>query len=405
LAQFSYIAIKPGKGRVSGIVQTLDRRSALQQLAERGFHPISLVSGDSNTDVSRAINKIIRRVRTRDLALFTRQLGALTKAGLPLVQALATLRQQCGHKGLVRIIESVEVSLSRDAMSLAEALSLHPRVFDPIYTGLVRSGETSGNLPEVLTDLANQLSKAARLKGQVFGAFIYPAFLAVAGTTAIFVLMTFVIPKFISLFDSFEQELPLPTRILIVVAAFLKYWWPLVLGATFAAAAMCWGILRRPAGRTRFDRMVLGLPVIGDVLMKVEVARITQTLSAMLKGGIQIVDALRVTESVTRNRAIRTTFKDICAKVTAGQPLALAFSQAGIYPIMLVNLLRTGEETGELPEMLQEVEAIYTEESTRSLEAAVKILEPVLIIVMGAIIACIVAAVMLPIFRSNALVH
>ena len=405
MAGFSYIAIQPGKGRVTGMLQTSDRRAALQQLAERGFQPVVLVQAESAGAATSGLRGFIGRVKTRDLALFTRQLSALTKAGLPLVHAISTVRQQCSQKSLNRIMEDVESNLTRDAMSLAESFSRYPQVFDAVYTGLVRSGEASGNLPEVLSNLANQLAKSAKLKGQVLSAFIYPAFLALAGSTAIFILMAFVIPKFITLFDSFEQELPIPTRVLIAVAGFTKVWWPLLLAGMVVLAVLVVAVLRRPASRLRFDRLLLRIPVVGDVLLKVEVARISQTLSSLIHGGIHVVDALRVTESVTHNLAVRATFGRIRSKVSAGQPLALAFEQAALYPVMLINLLRTGEETGELPEMLQEVETIYTEECDRSLEAAVRVLEPVLIVIMGAIISAIVAAVLLPVFQSNALVH
>jgi type II secretory pathway component PulF len=398
---FDFVAIEPGRGRVTGTLRGGDRRQVIQKLIESGVQPV-WVAGRAGRA---GLGGLFRRVGVQDLSVFTRQLAALTKAGLPLAHALATLRRQCSNKTLTELLEDLEQGLLRDGMSFAETLAQHPRVFNPVYRGLVHAAEAAGRLPEVLAELAGHLGRAAKLRGQVRAAFVYPVFLMLAGSTAIFVLMTFIIPTFITLFDSFDRQLPLPTRLLIAVSGFMRHWWPVILLAAGCGAAAGWGALRRQGVRSRRDRLLLRLPVVGEVLMKVEVARIAQTLAALVAGGVHIVDALHVTEAVTHNQALRDAFGPIRSKVAGGQPVADAFDGAKLFPLMFINLVRTGEESGDLPEMLAEVASIYTEESERALDAGVKILEPVLIVGMGLIIAVIVAAVMLPIFQSNALVH
>ncbi len=223
--------------------------------------------------------------------------------------------------------------------------------------------------------------------------------------TAIFILMAFVIPRFQELFESFGQALPRPTQLLIAFSGFLSSWWWAVLIGLLAGIMFVVMILRRPSVRRRVDRALLGLPILGQVFLKLEVSRISRTLSALLTGGVEILSALRITGQTVRNRAIGVTFSSMIEGISAGETLAACAEKAGVYPPLMVNLIRTGEDTGELPEMLAELSAIYEEEAERTVGSAVKLLEPILIIVMGGIIAAIVGAVMLPVFEANAMVE
>lgn len=408
MSRFSYSAIRGSGERIDGTLRSYDRRDAIGKLMEMGYHPLRVELADEvrsgRAQLSSLYHRYVHRIRVADLAVFTRQMASLLKAGLTVVQTLATLRRQCDHPSLVRVVEELEASISRNAATLAEAMDDHPRVFSPVYRGLIRSGEEGGHLTEVLQELAEHLSRSARLRGQVIGAFIYPIFLLLLGTAAIFVLMAFVIPKFEDLFESFGQELPWPTQVLIAVSGFLASWWWAVLAAILIAVAAGIAVLKRQSYRAWFDQAILRMPVFGSMFLKLEIARIARTLGALLGGGVRILDALRVTGETARNLAVRGTFNQVAAGVATGQTLAEAIDKSGIYPPLVTNLIRTGEDTGELPEMLQELSMIYEDEAERAVNGAVKLLEPVLIVVMGLVIAGIVAAVILPIFRSNAMV-
>jgi general secretion pathway protein F len=288
---------------------------------------------------------------------------------------------------------------------LADALEDHPGVFNPLYSSLVRAGEEGGNLVGVLEDLARYLGQSARLRGQVIAAFIYPLFLLLLGATAVFVLMSFVIPRFQELFRSFGQALPAPTRALIAVSGFLSAWWPAVVAAIGAGVVALVLALRRGGFRKRSDRVLLALPVLGRMFLKLEMARIARTLGALLSGGVKILTALRITGRTVRNQAVRATFPPMVDHVAGGGSLAAAMEQTGLYPALMVNLVKTGEETGRLSEMLAELSAIYEDEAERAVSGAVKLLEPVLIVSMGIVIASIIAAVMLPIFQANVMVE
>ncbi len=407
MSSFAYLAIAGSGERVQGTLSSHDRREAVRKLLDMGLHPLSVEDRHDAQQAPSAAELWRRwayRVRVTDLAVFTRQLASLLHAGLPMVQALTTLRRQCDHRGLVRVLEDIEGTIGRDGSSLAEALDQHPRIFDPVYRGLIRAGEEGGHLVEVLQNMASHLARAAKLRGQVVGAFIYPIFLLVLGSVAVFVLMTFVIPQFQDLFVSFGQDLPLPTQVLVAISGFMAAWWWAVLAGLLAGCLLGLLMLRRPPVRERFDRWLLTLPVFGPMFLKLEVARIARTLGELLAGGVRIIQALRVTGETARNLAIRRTFATMASEVATGKPLAEAMQQSDVYPAMVISLVQTGEETGDLAEMLGELAAIYEEEAERAVNGSVKLLEPTLIVVMGLVIAGIVAAVILPIFQSSALV-
>lgn len=215
--------------------------------------------------------------------------------------------------------------------------------------------------------------------------------------------MSFVVPKFEVLFTSLGQELPWITRALITASLFLaRFWWAVILGGVAGAASLL-SAMRQKAVRLRLHRSLLTLPVFGPMFMKLEVARITRTLASLIDSSIRIIEALRITAETVKNDALRATFASIIRDVSGGASLAESFEKSGLYPKILINLIRTGERTGELPEMLGELSTIYEEEAERAVNGSVKLLEPMLIVIMGMIISGIVAAILLPIFRANAL--
>lgn len=405
MSRFHYAAVIPSGERIRGVIRSSNGQEAARKLLEMGYHPLAIDEAqESGWLRPRVSGGFFRKVSAVDLAVFTRQLASLLKAGLPIVQALRAVEKQSGNLLMSRSIGAIEEMLSQDAGALSDALDEHAHIFDPVYRGLVRSGEAGGNLAEVLQNLAKYLAQSAKLRGQVLNAFIYPVFLVVCGTAAIFVLMSFVIPRFEELFRSFGQSLPGPTRLLIAVSGFMATWWWGVLLAGGAIASLMYAIVRRPYVRKVVDRQLIRIPVLGPMLMKIEIARIAHTFAALLNSGIRILETLQITSETAKNMAVRQSFRAIISGVSAGEPLAATIEKTGLYPPMMVSLIATGEETGELPEMLRELAAIYNDEAERAVTGAIKLLEPILIIVLGGLIAGIVAAVILPIFRANAMV-
>lgn len=401
---FAYTAVTDTGTRTRGTLRSQDRREALAQIVSRGMHPLLVEAVADDGLAKGSWRSPFRRVKTRELAVFARQLAALLKAGLPVVQALSTLRKQCQSKALKAVLEDIGDTLHQEGGTLADAMGKHPKVFSAVFQGLVRAGEEGGNLVEVLSNVAEYLGKSAKLRGQVMAAFVYPAFIMLMGTAAVFVLMTVVIPRFQELFLSFGQQLPWPTRMLLAVSGFLGQWWYLVLAGSGAAVLSLVGMFRRPALRLRADRVLLRVPMLGQLLLKMEIARICRTLGTLLKSGVEILESIRVTGQAVANRFVGQTFPELLKAVAGGEPLAAAIEKPGIFPPMLVNLVRTGEETGELPAMLSELADIYEDETERAVGSAVKLVEPLLIVIIGGVVAAIVAAIMLPVFEINTMV-
>lgn len=405
MAQFNYTAISGSNQRIFGMIRCHDRNDCLRQLKSRGCHPLEITESSEKSDgVTLIMQGLFQRVSVSNLATFTRQLSALLRAGLPMIKALATLRGQIYNKRLVSIIEDVEETVARDGGTLAEALEEHPRVFDAVYRGLVRAGEEGGKLVEVLGTLAIHLSKSARLRGQVIGAFIYPTFISFLGFAAVFVLMAFVIPQFKELFETVGNKMPLPTRILINASDFTAQWWWMILLILGFVLSLMIVILKRPSMRKRIDRRALDIPILGSMFVKLEISRISRTLGTLLNSGVGILTALKVTGETAKNRAIKETFSEMIKGVSSGKPVATVLENANLYPPLMINLVRTGEETGELPAMLMELAEIYEDEAERAVTNAVKLIEPLLIVIVGGVVASIVAAVMLPIFEANTMV-
>lgn len=398
MAHFEYTAIVQAGGRTRGRIRSADRRQAIRELIGRGCFPTQLEPVEQS-----AKPWLRRRCGPRDLAIFTRQLSSLLKAGLTVTAALTTLRHQCRNRHLAAAAADMSESLSRDGGTLSEVMEVHADLFDPVYRGLVRSGQEGGDLVAVLASLADHLARQSRLRGQVIGAFIYPVFLGGLGSLVIFILVAFVLPRFQELFASFGQDLPLPTRILIGASSFMSAWWAMILMALAVVLLVAGALGRRVSVKLWRDRLLLRSPVLGDMFMKLEVSRIARTLSALLAGGVRIVEALRITSLTASNLAVRGGFAGVVQSVLAGQTLAEAIDRSGMYPRLVVQLIQTGEQTSQLPQMLGELAEIYEEEAERAVTGAAKVLEPLLIVVMGTIIAGIVAAVMLPVFQANAM--
>lgn len=405
MPRFSYEAIDDAGKRVRGQIKSGSRYELLSKIISQGYHPIevrAILEGKTLVDKTKEF--LVERVSVSDLATFTRQLASLLKAGMPVVKALSTLRKQSESPRLVKIIDDLEGILLREGATLTEALGEHPRVFNSVYRSVVYAGEQGGYLVDVLDDLASYLSQSSKLRGQVLGAFVYPAFLLLLGAVAVFVMMTFVIPRFQELFDSFGSGLPLPTKILINCSSFLSSWWWAVLLGCLAIVLVLLMCLRRDRFRTLFDSFVLRMPILGKMFLKLEISRIACTLNSLISGGVEIITALRITSGTVRNRFVRGSFASMIQEVIDGQSLAVAMSNTGVYPPLVVNLIRTGEETGDLPAMLSELAGIYEEETERAVTASVRLVEPLLIIFVGGIIAAIIAAVMLPLFQAQTMV-
>ncbi len=342
------------------------------------------------------------RVAAGDLALLTRELATLLGAGLPLERSLAMLAGVTEKEGVRRIVGEVRERV-RGGASLADALAAHPRAFPPYYVSMVRAGESGGALDVVLERLADYLEKSRRLSESVKSALIYPAILVVMAGVSLVLLLTVVVPEFKPLFEDAAAATPLAMRVLIAVGeAFQRYWWlgVLALAGVFLLAR---GQLANPAYRARWDGLVLRIPVVGELVTKIEIARLSRTLGTLLRNGVPVLGALSIVKGTLGNSVVAAAVEDLGARVKEGEGLARSLGETGVFPDLPVQMVQIGEETGELEDMLVRVADIYDQEVQRTTQRMLSLLVPTLTIGLGALIALIIGSVIVAILSVNSL--
>lgn len=337
------------------------------------------------------------RIPTRDIVVFTRQFATMINSGLPLVQALDILAKQTDNKVLAAVTREVVYDVE-SGHTLADALSKHPNAFTQLYVNMVAAGEAGGILDTILLRLATFLEKNDAIVRKVKGAMIYPAVIFSVAAIAVVVLLIFVIPTFQNMFASVNLELPLPTRVVIGLSDILQgFWW--LIGGTIAAVVF--GIRRyyaTPAGELVLDRLMLKLPVLGDVLRKSAVSRFTRTLGTLIASGVSILDGLEITARTAGNRVIHDAIMESRGSIAGGETIAVPLEKSGVFPPMVTSMIAVGEATGGLDEMLTKIADFYDDEVDAAVSNLLSLMEPVMIVVLGVIVGGMIVAMYLPIF-------
>lgn len=405
MPQYRYNAKAEAGETLEGIIEAADRSHALQQLKAMGYYVLAVVEHRQRKSWgARFGGSGLGRIGGRDVALLTRQLANLLSAGLLVTQSLRILARQAEKPALGQLLETLATRVE-GARMLSAAMAEHPQVFPAQYVSIVRAGEEGGTLPAALMQLAEYLQTDLKFREQVRSALLYPAFLCISAVAVVVVLMTFVIPRFLSLFAMFGHDLPLPTRILITTSTFMGTWWPIL---AVGLAVLILGfvqILRSDAGRLRWHRTRLRLPILGSSHHKAQMAVFGQTLAALTRSGVQIVPALRIAGETLQNRFLAGKVAAVTDAVREGTPLNEAMQRQGAFPEVLVSMTAVGEESGQLEELVASAAEVLREESQRAIQRLTMLLEPALILVLGGLVALIVAAILLPVFSSSALVQ
>ncbi len=336
-------------------------------------------------------------VKTRELVIMTRQFATMVNAGLPLVQALDILAKQSDNKALQATIVEVQNDVE-SGNTLADALRAHPKVFQPLYINMVAAGETGGILDTILLRLASFLEATESLARKVKGAMIYPVVISVVAIGAVVILLLFVIPTFATMFESLGQQLPLPTRIVVAMSKYLQgYWWAM-LGAIGGSVFVFRRWVATPDGRLIADRMLLKVPVLGNLARKSAVARFTRTLGTLLSSGVTILDGLEITARTSGNRVIHDAVMGSRASIAGGESISEPLRLSGVFPPMVTQMINVGEETGDLDGMLSKIADFYDEEVDVAVESLLKALEPMMIVILGSVVGGMIVAMYLPIF-------
>jgi len=403
MGAFEYVALD-AKGRESkGLIEGDTAKHARQQLREQSLLPVKITEVAEKSSRERSSFTLRRGISSGELALLTRQLATLTQSGLPLEEALLAVSQQTESPRAKSIMLGVR-SRVMEGHTLADGLSEFPNAFPELYRATVSAGEQSGHLDQVLERLAEFTESRQALQQQVRNALIYPIALAVTAIAIISFMLAYVVPKVVYIFENYDQELPVLTRIMIASSDFLReYWLPLVL----VTAAIVFGLrrlVREPGPKRRWHRMLLSMPVVAKLTRGINTARFTQTLSILAGSGVPILESLRIAAQVVVNVPMREAVQEASLRIREGAMISKSLAASKLFPPMTVHLIASGEASGRLEEMLSRAASNQEREVDNLISTLLGIMQPLLVIIMAAIVLLIVLAILLPIFEINNLI-
>ncbi|MDR7484295.1 MAG: type II secretion system F family protein [Armatimonadota bacterium] len=399
MAVFRYSA-KDNTGRlISGVIEADNDAVVVDRLRDMGFFITNLERTVERTDVFQYLQGLFG-IGLKDLAIFSRQFSTMVNSGLSLVRTLNILEQQTTNRRLKEII--VQIRLDVEAgRPLSDAMAKHPRAFSSLYVNMVKAGETGGVLDEVLDRVATYLEKEQALRSKIRSAMVYPVLLTVAALGGLFFMTIVILPQFENLFRELggSGTLPLPTQMAIAVSVAIRRFWYIGM----LVAAVLGYVLRRylqtPTGRLRYDRFKLKMPVLGELNRKIVVARFTRTLGTLIASGVPIMQSLEVVAKAIDNMVIGGAIDAVRASIREGQSIAIPLQFSGVFPPMVVQMTKVGEETGALEQMLEKVADFYDVEVETTVASLTSMLEPMLIIFMGVVVGAMVISLYLPIFQ------
>ncbi len=393
MPKFVYSARPAAGGDIqSGEMQVNTKDEVLSYLHRQKLIPVSVRQKDAGINITFGTG-----VSTRDIVIFARQFATMINSGLPLVQSLDILAEQTENQSLRKVIQDVLYDVE-SGNTLADSLRKHPKIFSELFVNMVAAGEAGGILDTILLRLATFLEKNDALARKIKGAMIYPGVIVTVAVLAVVVLLIFVIPTFQGMFESAGIPLPLPTRMVIDLSAFFQaYWWAVGLGI-MAAAFLLRQVYATSDGRLFFDRILLNLPILGDLQRKAAVARFTRTLGTLVSSGVSILEGLEITAKTAGNRVIHDAVMGSRASIAGGETIAGPLKESGVFPPMVVQMINVGEQTGGLDEMLSKIADFYDEEVDAAVEALLSAMEPIMIVFLGVVVGGMIVAMYLPIF-------
>jgi len=375
---------------------TIDAATREDVVAQLRRQRLTVVKVDDAADVKKKPSG--GGIKMRDIVIFTRQFSTMINSGLPLVQALDILAKQSENKTLQAVTRAVVFDVE-SGHTVADALRKHPKAFSDLYVNMVAAGEAGGILDTILMRLATFMEKNDNLVRKVKGAMIYPGVIMTVAAIAIAILLIFVIPVFQNMFGSVGLALPLPTRIVIGLSQFLRG-----MGGIMVVAGAVGGffLLKQyyatPNGKLQIDKLMLGFPVLGDVLRKSAVSRFTRTLGTLISSGVSILDGLEITAKTAGNRVIQDAIMASRASIAGGDTISAPLAKSAVFPPMVISMIAVGESTGGLDEMLSKIADFYDEEVDAAVSGLLSMLEPIMIVFLGVIVGGMVVAMYLPIF-------
>ncbi|MBI9021346.1 MAG: type II secretion system F family protein [Verrucomicrobia bacterium] len=355
----------------------------------------------STKDIQRI--KGARKVRLKELPIFTRQLAAMLSSGMPLVQSIVALEEQTENKSFQKVLNGVRTKVEGGAM-YSDALANYPQVFDELYVNMMRAGETGGMLSETCDRVAGFLEASNRLRAKVKSAMMYPSVVMTVALIICTALVIFVVPVFAGMFGGFGADLPKPTQALLDLSNFIKAYWYIVLAVVAASVYSLRRYAQTDKGAFNLDMLKLRVPTVGVLARKIAITRFSSTFSQLISSGVPIIQAMSIVGVATGNKVIGKAILDARASVEQGNTISATLKSNKEFPSMLIHMLSAGEQTGKMEEMLSKLSEFYQEEVDTMLEGLTSMLEPLLMVVIGVMIGGIVLCMFLPIFRMSELV-
>jgi general secretion pathway protein F len=405
--EFRGIQINSG-GTVKG-VRDAESPKALRALLRRDGVLLTEASeerdrGKKGTRREVDVLAFMRRPSASDIAVMTRQLATLVRAGVPLVESLSALMDQVEKESLQRVLGQVRESVNQGT-PFAKSLEQHPKIFPPLYHNMVAAGEASGNLEAVLERLADFMESQARLKGKVAAALMYPILMSVVGFVVVTVLMVTVVPKVTAVFDNIGQALPWYTQLLIFNSRLLANWWwaIAIVGGAGAYAFRRWK--KTEKGHVRWDRFLLNVIIFGRLNLLTSVARFTRTLATLLSSGVQLLRAMEIGSNVLQNSHLQLIVAEAIGSIREGESIAEPLKRSRAFPPMVTHMIAIGERTGQLEQMLENVARAYEADVETRVTALTSLLEPLMIVVLGVSVGFIVISILMPLMQMNQLVQ
>jgi len=406
MPHFSYTAVDSSGKQFSGTIEAADTNEASAQIKAQGYFPTTITEGAA-TSAQPAATKAPKKkssfsfgggsVKGKVLTVFTRQLATLIDAGLPLLRSLRTLIKQEKNPALVGAMENLADSVE-SGNTFSEALAQHPKIFNKLYVNMVKAGELGGVLEIVLTRLAEFQEKAQRIRGKVISAMVYPIVVLVIAIGILAFLLLFIVPKFEAIFQDMlgNKPLPLLTTIVIESSRFVQGNILIIIGI-IVIIVVAWQVLKRTAGGAALiDRLKLKMPIFGDLISKTAIARFSRTLGTLVTSGVPILQALSITRETAGNIVLSSAINDVHEAVKEGESMVSPLEASGLFPPMVISMIQVGEETGQLPDMLNKVADVYEEEVDVAVAGLTSLLEPIMIVFLALVVGTIVVALFLP---------
>ncbi|HVE81132.1 MAG TPA: type II secretion system F family protein [Candidatus Dormibacteraeota bacterium] len=401
MATFAYTA-KDKKGELKkGTLIAADQSSAAANLIDKGLTPILVKEEVAKT--ASGLNLRLpfgSRIKLVEKVIFSRQFATMINAGVPIVQSLAILEKQTTSRKFKAAIGDTAKKVEGGS-TLSAALAAHPDVFSPVYVNMVKAGESGGLLDQVLDRLATQQEKDAEIVGKVRGAMIYPAVITSVTVAAFFFLMVVIVPKLSAIFEGLGGELPIYTKIMLLISSSLINYGLFLLAGLVVMVVLFIRFVRTPSGKRVFDRFLLRLPIFGQIIVKVNIARFARTFGSLMSSGLSVLDALQSTATALNNTVFQDGLKEVAKEVKAGKPISETIAKNEVFPPIVAQMLAVGEETGQLDSILIKLAEFYEKEVDAVIAGLTSIIEPILILVLGGMVGFIVISVFGPLSSLN----